>query len=130
MRTSVIRYRVADFLKRYPPFNEMTDLDLLDLASSGRVVFHESDEYIFRKDEERGPYIWVIQQGRVHLLSETNGDEQLKDILGEGDILGLGRILGKTEYRYSAKTESDVILYSIDGGTFEELSKRNPKISK
>jgi CBS domain-containing protein len=130
MRTSIIRYRVADFLKRYPPFNEMTDLDLLDLASSGRVVFHESDEYIFQKDEERGPQIWVIQQGRVHLLSETEGAEHLKDILGEGDILGLGRILGKTQYRYSAKTESDVILYSIDGDTFEELARRNPKISK
>ena len=69
MKTSVIKYRVADFLKRYPPFTEMSDLDLLDLAASGRVVFHESDEYVFQKDESRGSIIWVIQQGRIHLLA-------------------------------------------------------------
>ncbi len=130
MRTSVIKYRVADFLKRYPPFNEMSDLDLLDLAASGRVVFHESDEYVFQKDDSRGSVIWVIQQGRVHLLAGSNEDQQLRDILGEGDMLGLGRFLGNTSYRYSAKTASDVILYSIDAATFEAATKRNPAVSR
>lgn len=27
MKTSVIRYRVADFLKQHPPFNEVSDED-------------------------------------------------------------------------------------------------------
>ncbi len=130
MKTSVIKYRVADFLKRYPPFNEIDDLDLLDLAASGRVVFHESDEYVFQQDDPRGSVIWVIQQGRVHLLDESNEGQPLKDLLGEGDMLGLGRFLGNTSYRYSARTASDVILYSIDASTFEALTKRNPAVSR
>lgn len=130
MRTSVIKYRVADFLKRYPPFNEMSDLDLLDLAASGRVVFHESDEYVFQKEDSRGPFIWVVQQGMVHLLDGSQENQQLRDILGEGDMLGLGRFLGNTSYRYSARTASDVILYSIDAATFEAATKGNAAVSR
>ncbi|MEP7270092.1 MAG: putative nucleotidyltransferase substrate binding domain-containing protein [Acidobacteriota bacterium] len=130
MKTSVIKYRVADFLKRYPPFSEIDDLDLLDLAASGRVVFHESDEYVFQKDDSRGSVVWVIQQGRVHLLEGSDEDRQLKDILGEGDMLGLGRFLGHTSCRYSARTASDVILYSIDAAAFETVAKRNPAVSR
>src|ERR1700733_5484785 len=65
MKTSVIRYRVADFLKQYPPFNELSAEDLLVLAASGRVVFHESEEYIFRKNQPKTSSICVIQQGSV-----------------------------------------------------------------
>jgi malate dehydrogenase (oxaloacetate-decarboxylating) len=131
MRTSVIKYRVADFLKRYAPFSEMSDLDLLDLASSGRVVFHESEEFVFQKDEERGPFVWVIQQGRVHLLAGNDGEDQLKDILGEGDIPSVGPY--SRESTLPLHREDGERCHSsipIDGDTFENLARRNPKVSK
>ena len=46
MDTSVISYRVADFLKRHPPFQAMPEADLLELAARGRVRFYEPNEYI------------------------------------------------------------------------------------
>ena len=39
MDTATISYRVADFLKKYPPFQAMDDADLLALAGRGRVRF-------------------------------------------------------------------------------------------
>ena len=65
MRTSTIAYRVADFLRSHAPFQYTPESDLLDLARSGRVKFYEADEYIFREEEVRKPWIYVIQQGRV-----------------------------------------------------------------
>jgi CBS domain-containing protein len=126
MKTSVIRYRVADFLKQYPPFNELSAEDLLSLAASGRVVFHESDEYIFRKNQPKTSSICVIQQGSVEIIDDTPHGDQLRDLLGEGDLLGIetGSI-----FRNSAKTTSDVILYTIDADQFAQLASRNSRVS-
>jgi CBS domain-containing protein len=128
MKTSVIRYRVADFLKQYPPFNELQEAELLSLASSGRVVFHEREEYIFRKNQAKKPLLWVIQQGSVEIIDETGEGEQLRDLLAEGDLLGAEA--GETPYPNSAKTTSDVILYTIDGPQFWQIAAGNPRVSR
>ena len=99
MKTSVIRFRVADFLKQYPPFNELSEGDLLNLAASGRVIFHESEEYLFRQHQPTGPALWIIQQGSVEILDETPRGEELRDMMAEGDILGGERVSGSTVYR-------------------------------
>ena len=67
MKTTVIRHRVADFLRSHAPFDALAADDLLALAGSGRVKFHESEESIFEEGDMIGPMVWVIQQGRVEL---------------------------------------------------------------
>src|SRR5258707_14494202 len=122
MKTAVIRHRVADFLKQHAPFDSLPETDLLALAGSGRVRFHESEEYVFRQGDAPGPLLFVIQQGRVELLD----GEQLRDVLGEGDLLGLDRFLGDGAHRHSARTASDVILYAVDAGIFATLAAGHP----
>ena len=106
MNTSVIRYRVADFLKSHAPFDALPEQHLIELAGRGRVKFHESDEYIFRQGQAKTPWVWIIQQGRVELFDETSGVNQLRDVLGEGDLLGLDRFLDGGAYLSSARTAS------------------------
>jgi len=128
MKTSVIRYRVADFLKQHAPFNELSEEELLTLAGSGRVLFHESEEYIFHKGQHRATSIWVIQQGSVEIIDETSQGDRLRDLLGEGDLLGIESDAGP--YRYSAKTTSDVILYTIDASQFADLAAGHAQIAR
>jgi signal-transduction protein with cAMP-binding, CBS, and nucleotidyltransferase domain len=82
MKTSVIRYRVADFLKQHPPFDAISEQDLLDLSGSGRVKFHESEEYLYYQGDAKSPLIWIIQQGRVELLEKRATGDELHDVLG------------------------------------------------
>src|SRR4029077_11036331 len=119
MKTSVIRHRVADFLKRHAPFDALEEQDLLDLAGSGKVKFHESEEYLFRQGDPKGQFVWTIQQGRVELIEEGPSGELLRDVLGEGDLLGLERFAGDGICQYSARTASDVILYGVAASLFE-----------
>jgi signal-transduction protein with cAMP-binding, CBS, and nucleotidyltransferase domain len=128
MNTSVIRYRVADFLKRHAPFDSIPESDLLTLAATGRVKFHECDEYIHRHGQAKTPFVWVIQQGRVELILERNDDRQLLDVMGDGDILGLDRFIGDGAYKTSAVTTSDTILYAIEARAFEDLMARHPDV--
>lgn len=130
MKTAIIRQRVADFLKGHSPFDVFSEPDLLAIAASGRVKFHESEEYVFRQGDAPGQFVWVIQQGRVELLEGTAEGERLRDVSGEGDMLGLERFAGHDSYLYSARTASDVILYGVAAATFESLSATYPSVRR
>ena len=128
MNTSVIRYRVADFLKSHAPFDALPTPHLMELAGQGRVKFHEADEYIFRQGQAKTPWVWIVQQGRVELVDEASN--QLRDVLGEGDLLGLDRFLGDGVYLSSARTTCDVIVYALDAGAFEDLAVQHPAVKR
>ena len=130
MRTSTISYRVADFLKRYPPFEFLDEAELLDLASHGRVKMHEAGERLFWEGREPGPYVFIIQQGTVRLVNETDEGEELRDILGAGDLLGVGRFLGQTTYRHTARAATDVVLYCLQAGEVEQLVARHEEVAR
>ena len=130
MKTSIIRYRVADFLKQSAPFDAIAEEDLLELAATGRVSFHEAGEFVFRKNEQRKPFLWVIQQGTVEIIDEAEEGNRLRDLLGSGDALGLGYLLGTERYLHSAKTATDVILYSIDARTFSAHVTKYPRVAR
>jgi CBS domain-containing protein len=130
MQISVIRHRVADFLSRCTPFDSVPEQDLLNLAGSGRVKFHESGEYICRRGDVPGRFLWIIQQGRVELFDQAGPGEQLRDVLGEGDVLGLDRFVGDGRCIYSARTASDVILYGVAADLFESFVPRHPAVQR
>ena len=119
-----------NFLKHYSPFDVLSDDDLRDLAGSGRVKFHESDEYLFRQDQAKEKFVWIVQQGRVELLDGQAPGEQLCDLLGKGDLLGLERFVGERSYLRSARTASDVIIYSMAAEIFESLVPRYPALQR
>ncbi|MGB5833817.1 MAG: DUF294 nucleotidyltransferase-like domain-containing protein [Thiohalocapsa sp.] len=130
MKTASIAYRVADFLRRYPPFQYLTDSELLELVGGGRVAFHENGELVFEQGRKRSRYVYVIQQGVVRLIDVQPDGETLCDVRGDGDLLGIGRYLGIDEHIYTARTESDVILYALPAELFWELVKRHPRASR
>ena len=130
MRTSTINYRVADFLKRYSPFEFLDEAELLELASHGRVKMHERGEALFREGREPGPYVFVIQQGTVRLVNETDEGEELRDILGAGDLLGVGRFLGRDTYRHTARAATDVVLYCLHAGDVERLIATHEEVAR
>ncbi len=130
MRTASIGFRVADFLRRHPPFQYIAENELLELVQDGRVQFHEHDEIVFQQGQPRKRFVYVIQQGVVRLIQETERGEVLRDVRGEGDLLGIGRFLGDPAHRFTACTETDVILYALPGEAFGALVKRHPRAAR
>jgi CBS domain-containing protein len=121
VNTSAISYRVADFLKKHPPFHAIDDSDLLGLAARGRVRFHEANEYILCQGEPHKPNVFVIQQGTVTLWDEADGQAALRDVRGAGDMLGIERFDGAACSLHSARSTSDVVIYSFPASDFEAL---------
>ena len=82
MCTSTINYRVADFLKCFPPFEFLEEAELLDLARHGWVKLHQRGEALFWEGREPGPCVFVIKQGTVRLVNDTDEGEELRGIVG------------------------------------------------
>jgi CBS domain-containing protein len=123
--TSAIRYRVADFLKKQPPFHVMEETDLLDLAQQGRVRFFEPNQYILSQGASRYQ-IYVIQQGTVSLWDERSAEPRLLDVRGAGDLLGADQLQQSRVYPYAATSSSDVLVYSFPTEDFHALVEKYP----
>jgi CBS domain-containing protein len=126
MDTSTISYRVAEFLKKYPPFQGMDDGDVLALAGSGRVRFHERNEHILSQGEGHKHHVFVIQQGVVSLWADTNGVLELRDVRGPGDLLGVERFNGVPASLHSARAATDVVSYALPAEDLGALLDKYP----
>ena len=126
METAVISYRVADFLKKHPPFHAVDEADLLGLATRGRVRFHEPNEYILWQGEPHRLQVFVIQQGTVSLWDETGNRVELRDVRGVGDMLGIERYCDAPHCLYSGRSETDVVIYAFPAADFDEFVLKYP----
>ena len=126
METAEISYRVADFLKKHPPFNAIDDADLLALAARGRVRFYEPFEYILWQGEPHRHQVFVIQQGTVSLWDESGGSAELRDVRGAGDLLGIERYNDAPHTLHSARSESDVVIYAFPTYEFDQYILKSP----
>ena len=115
METAVISYRVADFLKKHPPFNAIDDADLLAHAARGRVRFHEPNEFVLWQGEPHRYQVFVIQQGTASLWDEAGGEAHLRDVRGAGDLIGVERYNNASKCLYSVRSESDLVIYAFPG---------------
>jgi CBS domain-containing protein len=121
MDTAAISHRVADFLKKHPPFHAIAEDDVLELARRGRVRFFEENEYIVWQGEPYKPHVFVIQQGTVSLWDESGKTAVLRDVRGAGDLLGIEQFKAAGSYPYSARSASDVVIYAFPAIEFKAL---------
>ena len=126
METAAISHRVADFLKKHPPFNAIDEADLVALAAHGRVRFHEKNQYILSQGEPHRHQLFVIQQGTVSLWDETGGRAELRDMRGAGDMLGTERYNEARQCLYTARAESDVVIYAFPEDDFGDRVLKHP----
>lgn len=130
MKAATIALRIADFLRRYPPFEFLPEEELVGLAQSGRVKFHEVEEAVFRTGQPRDQFIYVINQGRVRVADTSSGEEELIDLRGPGDLLGLQGIVSDAPYLYTGVAETDVLLYALPRLPFMRLVEWSPKAQR
>ncbi|MGE9297301.1 MAG: DUF294 nucleotidyltransferase-like domain-containing protein [Puniceicoccales bacterium] len=128
MKTSSISLRVADFLKGQPPFDEIEERDLVELAGAGRVKFHEGGEIVYEEGDARGRYAFVVQKGTVNLYRKSHRGEDLVDVRVEGDLLGFVWEPADLPYRCTTKTAGDTILYALPIEKLHELGERHTAV--
>ena len=123
---NTISERVADFLGRYPPFNEMHSGDLLKLAGEVSILYKTKGSPVFNTGEVQHAQFYVVHKGAVELRRKKQNE--IVDICDEGDIFGLRPLMAREKYQLDAICYEESILYAIPvdkftpyTSTYEEL---------
>lgn len=130
MKAEAIALRIADFLRQHPPFQFLPPHSLVQVASAGRVKFHERGEIVFTAGQPRTQFIYVIRQGKVRVVDELDEGDRLVDIRGEGDLIGLHGLLSEEPYLHTVKTEADTLLYALPRDELMKITQACPAATR
>ena len=97
-------------------------------ARKGYTLELKEGEYVFREGE-LGTEMYIINEGKVEILNEVGGEEQLLAVLEKGDFFGEMSVLEDLPRAASARALTEVRLLQINGSTFDQLLQGNPEIA-
>ena len=123
-----IASRIADFLKEYAPFNQLSYDDLIEIALSIRVVTIEKNKTLFQIDDSLHDSFYVVANGLINLFVISDAEETLLNKCHVGDVFGLRPFFAKNNYMMTAKAREESILYAIPITAFKPFVAKNAAV--
>jgi CBS domain-containing protein len=123
-----IAERIADFLKRFPPFDSVNESDLINICQNVQVVYIEKNKTLFKVGDQPHSFFYVVKDGAIGLSVSTELQEALIDKCDEGDIFGLRPFFAKDNYLMNAQSREESLLYAIPIELFRPLIAKNPEV--
>jgi CBS domain-containing protein len=122
---NTIAERIADFLKEYPPFDNLTFSELAEIASSIHVINLEKHQTLFKINDTLHESFYVVASGTINLSVISDAEETLLNKCHQGDIFGLRPFFAKNNYMMTAKAREESIVYAIPIATFRPFVTNN-----
>jgi len=111
---------IQDFIRQYPPFDELPDDALAEVTKSIEISYFRADSSIVESSDNINE-LYMIRSGIVELY-RRNGD--LYNRLDQGHIFGQMGLLTSNKVRFPAKAVKDSLLYCIPKELFHEFCDR------
>ncbi|WPC72354.1 DUF294 nucleotidyltransferase-like domain-containing protein [Vibrio porteresiae] len=108
---------IKNFLSQYPPFNELPEETLEEVAQNIEIAYYRQDTPIIHF----GDYIedlYVIRSGVVELYRRKG---ELYNRMTEGDIFGQMGLLTNNKVRFPVTAIEDTLVYCIPNAVFQKL---------
>ncbi len=121
--------RVANFLRKHPPFYILQEEELTQLATQVQIRHYEKGEKVFVEGSMPDSYFYLVHKGRISLYKESTEPRELSDECDEGDIFGVRALLAGDNYIFTAEAAEESLLYAIPNRLFRDLLEANPKLS-
>lgn len=123
-----IAERIADFLKEFLPFNHLSHDELIQIATSIRVVNLEKHKTLFQIDDKLHDSFYVVASGVINLSVVADAEETLLNKCYPGDVFGLRPFFAKNNYMMTAKAREESIVYAIPIVTFKPFVAQNTEV--
>lgn len=107
MPANAIVDRVADFLRKHPPFDRIAPERLLVLASSISIRYLRPGTLLFKQGEVGSGEVHVLRQGSLELRQQEGALDRLADLCDEGEVIGVRALLAEQPYLTSAKAAEE-----------------------
>jgi CBS domain-containing protein len=100
---------VAEFLRRHPPFDTLTEDALAGVAATVEIEYHPAGTLVLAPGCPAPPVAYVVRTGEVELVAQ----DRVVDCLGAGEVLALGSVLTGAPLEHGVRAADDVLLYRI-----------------
>jgi len=125
---NTIVFRVAKFLKRYPPFNSLSIEDLSNVAQSIKIINLEKNKNLFQINDTLHDSFYMVDSGAINLFVISDSEETLLNKCIAGDIFGLRPFFAKNNYMMTARAREESIIYAIPILTFRPFVAQNSDV--
>jgi len=119
---------VERHLRRMSLLVALSSKQLEDVSARLRPVKYRSGEVILTEDMP-GDVMYLIEWGRVEVLSKTDGRSRILAVLGEGDFFGEMALLTGSPRSATVRAVTDVDLMALYQPDFDELVLRYPTLA-
>lgn len=120
---------VAGHLGRFPPFDQLPEEALGELAAKTQILYLEADEAVFEQGDSAKAELFVVKKGLVALSRGLDEQLELLELCDEGDLFGVRALLGSGVYSASARAREESLLYAIPFADFEPLMTAYPQVA-
>jgi len=126
--SNVIADRVAEFLRRYPPFSLLEPVESADLAARVSIRYVPAGTVLFREGTAPAAEFYVVRQGSVEVFEE-GPPRQLVDVCDEGDVFGVRPHIAQEPYLATAATVDECLLYVVPVAVAEPLLRKSARVA-
>jgi hemerythrin-like metal-binding protein len=128
--TAMEASQAAAFLGRLPPFREVEQEDLAQLAAACRERRLSKGEILFHKgDKARG--LFLVIGGQIKLaISSVQGNEKVLGILGPQQTFGEAEVVMDCRYPFFAQALEDTILLVVPQNELLEILDRDKSLAR
>lgn len=112
---------ILDFLKRHPPFQDLSEQELLDIALNTDIAYFQAGSEILTFNQPLSA-LHLIRSGVVETF-RRNGD--LYNRLTEGGLFGEQGLLRGNKARFPATAVEDSLIYLIPDPVFQKIFDSN-----
>ncbi|CAM3695921.1 DUF294 nucleotidyltransferase-like domain-containing protein [Flavobacterium chungbukense] len=125
---NTVAEHIADFLKEYKPFDNLTFQELSDIATNIRVINLEKHAVLFQNNDPLHDSFYVVASGVINLTTIADAEETILNKCHEGDIFGLRPFFAKNNYMMTAKAREESIIYAIPIAVFRPFVANNSDV--
>ncbi|MSP85316.1 MAG: CBS domain-containing protein [Flavobacteriaceae bacterium] len=123
-----IATRIADFLKQFPPFNNLSAEELTIVAINIRVINLEKNKTLFQINDILHDSFYMVASGVINLSVISDSEETLLNKCFAGDVFGLRPFFAKNNYMMTSKALEECIVYAIPIATFRPFVAQNAEV--
>ncbi len=129
MKNSIAE-RITDFIKNYPPFDNLSYKEIYKLAAETNVLYLDKDETMYSQGKPHTDFFYIVNQGAIRLYRQ-DGEKTIEvEMCDEGDVFGLRPLIVNENYNLNAKAYEESIVYAVPIKIFNEQVENNSEVSK
>lgn len=118
-----------EFLRKLPLFSDLPDDDLDQLCESIEEVRLAAEEELFAQGS-KGDKAYIIKEGELEILRESDGRKVLLAVRKEGEVIGEMSILHEAPRMASVRARTNSLLFVLSQEHLDDLLNTSPSAAR